>query len=57
MKTLLSIFALTLAIAFTSPAFAGDVTAAKDRGRLRKGRRHVECCDQDVRKKKDVSAA
>jgi hypothetical protein len=29
MKTLLSIFALTLALAFTSPAFAGDVTAAK----------------------------
>jgi hypothetical protein len=29
MKTLLSIFALTLALAFTDPAFAGDVTAAK----------------------------
>ena len=29
MKTLLSIFALTLALAFTGPAFAGDVTAAK----------------------------
>jgi hypothetical protein len=29
MKTLLSIFALTLAFAFTGPAFAGDVTAAK----------------------------
>ena len=29
MKTLLSIFALTLALAFTVPAFAGDVTAAK----------------------------
>ena len=29
MKTLLSIFALTLALAFTAPAFAGDVTAAK----------------------------
>ncbi len=29
MKTLLSIFALILALAFTGPAFAGDVTAAK----------------------------
>jgi hypothetical protein len=29
MKALLSIFALTLALAFTGPAFAGDVTAAK----------------------------
>ena len=29
MKTLISIFALTLALAFTGPAFAGDVTAAK----------------------------
>ena len=29
MKTLLSIFALTLALAFTGPAFAGGVTAAK----------------------------
>jgi hypothetical protein len=29
MKTLLSILALTLALAFTGPAFAGDVTAAK----------------------------
>ena len=29
MKTVLSIFALTLALAFTGPAFAGDVTAAK----------------------------
>jgi hypothetical protein len=29
MKTLISIFALTLAFAFTVPAFAGDVTAAK----------------------------
>jgi hypothetical protein len=29
MKTLISIFAVTLALAFTSPAFAGDVTAAK----------------------------
>ena len=29
MKTLISIFAVTLALAFTGPAFAGDVTAAK----------------------------
>ena len=29
MKTLLSIFALTLALASTGPALAGDVTAAK----------------------------
>jgi hypothetical protein len=29
MKTLISIFAVTLALAFTGLAFAGDVTAAK----------------------------
>jgi hypothetical protein len=29
LKTLISIFAVTLALAFTGPAFAGDVTAAK----------------------------
>ena len=29
MKTLISIFALTLALVFTGPVFAGDVTAAK----------------------------
>lgn len=29
MKVLLSTFALALALAFTGPAFAGDVTAAK----------------------------
>jgi hypothetical protein len=29
MKTLFSIFAITLALAFTGPAFAGDVTMAK----------------------------
>jgi hypothetical protein len=29
MKTLISMFALALALAFTAPAFAGDVTAAK----------------------------
>jgi hypothetical protein len=29
MKTLISILAVTLALAFTGPAFAGDVTAAK----------------------------
>ena len=30
MKTLISTFALALAIAFTGPAFAGDVTQAKN---------------------------
>jgi hypothetical protein len=29
MKTLISTFALALALAFTCPAFAGDVTTAK----------------------------
>lgn len=29
MKTLISMFALALALAFTGPAFAGDVTTAK----------------------------
>ena len=29
MKTLISMFALALALAFVAPAFAGDVTAAK----------------------------
>ena len=31
MKTLLSTIALALALAFTSPAFAGDVTKATDK--------------------------
>jgi hypothetical protein len=30
MKTLVSTFALALALAFTGPAFAGDVTTAKN---------------------------
>ena len=30
MKALVSIFALALALAFTGPALAGDVTAAKN---------------------------
>ena len=30
MKTLISILAVTLALAFAGPAFAGDVTAAKN---------------------------
>jgi hypothetical protein len=29
MKSLISVFAVALALAFTGPAFAGDVTAAK----------------------------
>jgi hypothetical protein len=44
MKTLISIFALTLALAFTVPAFAGDVTAAKKgRGAMPEGRRQLGC--------------
>jgi hypothetical protein len=31
MKTLFSMFALALALAFTGPAFAGDVTKATDK--------------------------
>ena len=31
MKTLVSTFALALALAFTGPAFAGDVTKATDK--------------------------
>ena len=54
MKTLISIFAVTLALAFTGPAFAGD-DRRKDRGRLREGRWHVGCYDQNVRREKDVS--
>ena len=30
MKTFVSMFALALALAFTGPAFAGDVTTAKN---------------------------
>ena len=29
MRTLISIFAIAMALAFTGPAFAGDVTTAK----------------------------
>ena len=36
MKTLISTFALALALAFTGPAFAGDVTQAKNRQTARK---------------------
>jgi hypothetical protein len=57
MKALISIFAVALALAFTVPAFAGDVTAAKTRGRLQEGWRHVGCCDQYVLREKDVSAS
>jgi hypothetical protein len=31
MKTIVSMFALALALAFTGPAFAGDVTKATDK--------------------------
>ena len=47
MKTLISIFAMTLALAFTGPAFAG-AARRKDRGRLREGWWHVECYHQHV---------
>ena len=36
MKTLVSIFAVALALAFTGPAFAGDVTAAKSKAECHK---------------------
>jgi hypothetical protein len=36
MKTLISMFALALALAFTVPAFAGDVTAAKTKADCQK---------------------
>jgi hypothetical protein len=36
MKTMISIFAMALALAFTSPAFAGDVTAAKTKADCKK---------------------
>ena len=37
MKILIATFAVTLALAFTGPAFAGNVKAAKDRVRLQDG--------------------
>ena len=36
MKTLTSIFVVALALAFTGPAFAGDVTAAKSKAECHK---------------------
>ena len=48
MKILISIFAMTLALAFTGPAFAG-AAAAKTAGPLHEGWWHVGCCDQHVR--------
>ena len=54
MKTLISMFALALALAFTGPAFAGDVTTAKN-GRLRKGWRHMGRCNQSVLREEDVT--
>ena len=32
MKSLVSVLAMALALAFTGPAFAGDVTTAKTKG-------------------------
>ncbi len=52
MKTPGSLFALALALAFTGPAFAGDVT--NDPSRLREGWRHVGCRDQQVLREEDV---
>ena len=48
MKTLVSTFALALALAFTGPAFAGDVTTAKNARRLRESWRHVGCSSLQV---------
>jgi hypothetical protein len=57
MKTLLSIFALTLALAFTGPAFAGDVTAAKTEADCAKAGGTWNATTNMCEKKKDVSPA
>ena len=54
MKTLLSIFALTLALAFTGPAFAGDVTAAKTEADCVKAGGTWNATTKHVRREKDV---
>ena len=43
MKILVSTFALALALAFTGPAFAGDVTQAKNAADCEKAGGHVGC--------------
>jgi hypothetical protein len=43
MKTLVTIFAVALALAFTAPAFAQDVSTAKTPGRVRGGWRRLGC--------------
>ena len=55
MKTLISTFALALALAFTAPAFAGDVTAAKTAADCEKARRHVGCANFQVLGESPVS--
>ena len=53
MKALISTLAVVLALAFTGPAFAGDVSTAKTEAE-QGGWRHVGCCDQYVLREEDV---
>ena len=55
MKTLISMLAMALALAFAGPSFAQDVTNREDCRRLRQSRWSMGCCDQYVRREKDVS--
>ena len=55
MKTLVSTFALALALAFTGPAFAGDATTGEERRRLRESWRHMGCCKERMLREKDVT--
>ena len=45
MKSLISILAVTIALAFTGPAFAGDVTTAKTAADCKAAGGMWECCD------------
>ena len=54
MKAIFSVLALAIALACTAPAFAGDVTTAKNQAGLPEGRRHVGRQDADMLREKDV---
>lgn len=52
MKMLISMFALALALAFTGPAFAGDVTTAKNQADCQKAGGYWDAKAQSCSQKK-----
>ena len=54
MKILISIFALDTSHLPLQVQPSRETDRGKDRGRLREGRRHLGCCDQNVRREKAI---